>query len=79
MLSVKGVYNGKVVKPLAEVERRANTLVIITFLEEESATEVEVAKRRYQVKAKDFDFGKKPGKNYSREILSEYFSTFPRL
>ncbi len=79
MLSVKGVYNGKVVRPLAEVPRKANTLVIITFLEDEGATEFEAVKSRYQDKAKDFDFGKTPGKNYAREVMPEYFSTFSRI
>lgn len=79
MLSVKGVYNGKVVKPLAEVVRKANTLVIITFLDDEGSTEFEAVRSRYQTKAENFDFGKTPGKNYAREILPEYFSTFPRI
>lgn len=79
MLSVKGVYNGKVVRPLAEVGRKANTLVIITFLEDEGVTDFQTVKSRYQAKAKNFDFGKTPGKNYAREMMPEYFSTFSRL
>ncbi|NUO81520.1 hypothetical protein HUU05_15700 [candidate division KSB1 bacterium] len=79
MLSVKGVYNGKVVKPLARVLRKPNTLVIITFLEEETASDYEAVKSSYRARAKNFDFGETPGKAYAREILPEYFSTFSRI
>ena len=36
MLSVKGIYDGKIIRPLTEVDKKANTLVIITFLEDDS-------------------------------------------
>jgi len=36
MHSIKGIYNGKWVIPLEEVNSRPNIKVIITFLEEES-------------------------------------------
>ncbi len=78
MLSVKGVYNGKVVKPLAQVVRKPNTLVIITFLEEENASDYEAVKSNYQARAKNFDFGETPDRIYAREVLPEYYSTFSR-
>ena len=36
MLSIRGVYTGKEIKPLEEIHVRPNVQVIITFLEEES-------------------------------------------
>lgn len=35
MISVRGIYNGKTIKPLTKIDKKPNTPVIITFLDEE--------------------------------------------
>ncbi|KPA14792.1 hypothetical protein MHK_004995 [Candidatus Magnetomorum sp. HK-1] len=40
MLSIKGIYDGKRVIPLETIHKKPNVKVIITFLEEESISNV---------------------------------------
>jgi hypothetical protein len=81
MLSVRGTYTGKIVKPLAKIKKRPNTPVIITFLDhdEDVLTQVAIARSKYQERAESFDFGATPGEDYAQEIMPEYFSTFSRI
>jgi len=82
MLSVKGIYDGKVIIPLTEVNKKANTPVIITFLEEESLINdlnlVKETKEKYSQLSKSFNFGDSPDEEYADEIMSIYNETFPR-
>jgi len=79
MLTVKGVYTGKFVRPLAKVNKKPNTPVIITFLDEDVATQLAATKAKYQQLAKHFDFGEAPGESYADEMMAEYFSSFSRI
>ena len=76
MLTVKGVYTGRFVRPLAKVNKKANTPVIITFLDEDVNTRLAAARAKYQQLAKHVDFGETPGESYADEMMPEYFSSF---
>lgn len=76
MLTVKGVYTGKFVRPLAKVNKKANTPVIITFLDEDVNTQLAASRAKYQQLAKHFDFGETPGESYAEEMMAEYFLSF---
>lgn len=39
MLSIRGIYTGKEIKPLEDIHVRPNVRVIITFLEDETYCE----------------------------------------
>ncbi|MCK6561416.1 hypothetical protein HUU39_17315 [candidate division KSB1 bacterium] len=81
MLSIRGTYTGKTIKPLAKVDKKPNTPVIITFLdhEDEASLAFEEAQSKYQKLARRFDFGETPGAGYAQEIMSEYRSTVSRI
>ncbi len=79
MLAVKGVYTGKFVRPLAKVNKKPNTPVIITFLDEDVNTQLAAARAKYQQRAKHFDFGETPGENYAEEMMPEYLTSFSRI
>ncbi len=79
MLTVKGVYTSKFVRPLAKVNKKPNTPAITTFLDEDVNTQLAVARAKYQQLAKHFDFGEAPGKSYADEMMAEYFSSFSRI
>ena len=38
MYAIKGIYDGTVIKPLQPVEAKSNTMVVITFLDEEDSS-----------------------------------------
>lgn len=82
MLSVKGIFDGNVILPLTRVNQKANTLVIITFLEEESDVDelnfIKDAQEKYQILSKDFDFGETPDEDYAKELMAVYNETFPK-
>jgi len=82
MLSIKGVYDGNVIIPLMKVNKKANTPVIITFLEEEfPSVEMELIKdtqEKYRRLSESFDFGESPDEEYSEELMSTYYETFSR-
>jgi hypothetical protein len=79
MLTVRGVYTGKFVKPLTKINKKPNTPVIITFLDEDVAAQLAAAKVKYQELAKDFAFGETPGESYAKEMMAEYFSSFSKI
>lgn len=81
MLSVPGTYTGKIVKPLARIKKKANTPVIITFLdhEEEVLAQFATARSKYQKLAESFDFGETPGEDYAQEVMPEYFSSLSKI
>jgi len=79
MLSVKGVYTGRSVKLLAKLNKRPNTPVIITFLDEDDTEQYDTVRLQYEKLAKDFDFGLTPGEDYAQEIMSDYLSSLSRI
>jgi len=79
MLTVRGVYTGKFVKPLTKINKKPNTPVIITFLDEDVAARLAAAKAKYQQLATHFDFGEAPGESYAEEMMAEYFSSFSKI
>ncbi len=82
MLSVKGIYDGNVIVPLKKVDQKANSMVIITFLDEElpeSKKElINNTKEKYVQLSKSFKFGESPDEEYAAELISVYNETFPR-
>jgi len=82
MLSVKGIYDGNIIIPLTNIEKKKNTIVIITFLEEESIpSEIDMIKdvrEKYHRLSETFDFGETPDDEYAKELMSVYNETFPR-
>lgn len=82
MLSVKGIYDGKIIIPLTEVNKKANTSVIITFLEEDSLKNelnlVKETREKYYQLSKSFNFGESPDEDYADELMSIYNETFPK-
>jgi len=82
MLSIKGVYNGDVILPLTTIDKKANTVVIITFLEEEFHSDemqlVRDTQEKYFHLSKTFDFGESPDEEYAKELMSAYHETIPQ-
>jgi len=82
MLSIKGVYDGNIIVLLKEVDKKANTLVIITFLEEELPKDelhlIKDIRAKYHWLSKSFDLGESPDEEYSKELMSTYRETFPK-
>lgn len=82
MLSIKGMYNGNVIVPLTRVNKKANTPVIITFLEEDLPTDeinlIKDIEEKYQMLAKSYHFGATPDADYAQELMDIYNETFPK-
>ena len=82
MLSVKGIYDGKIIRPLTEVDKKANTLVIITFLEDDSHKNeldlIKDAREKFYQLSKSFNFGDSPDEEYADELMSTYNETLPK-
>jgi hypothetical protein len=82
MLSIKGMYDGNVIVPLSRVNKKANTLVIITFLEEDLPIDeinlIKDVEEKYQALSKSFDFGATPDDDYVQELMAIYHETFPK-
>ena len=79
MLTLRGIYTGKVVKPLSKINKKPHTPVIITFLDDDVSTQLAAAKAKYQELSKHFDFGETPDESYAQEMMAEYFSSFSRF
>ncbi len=60
--------------PLTSVNKKANTPVSITFLEEDLPTdEINLIKdmaEKYQMLAKSYHFGAKPDADYAKELMA---------
>ena len=82
MLSIKGMYDGNVIVPLARVNKKANTLVIITFLEEDLPIDeinlIKDVEEKYQTLSKSYNFGATPDDDYAKELMAIYHETFPK-
>jgi hypothetical protein len=82
MLSIKGMYDGNVIVPLTRINKRANTLVIITFFEEDLPTDesnvIKDVEEKYQTLSKSYNFGATPDDDYARELMEVYQETFPK-
>ena len=82
MPSVKGIFDGNVILPLTRINHKANTMVIITFLEEESNVDelnlIKDAQEKYRILSKEFDFGETPDEEYAKELMAVYNETFPK-
>ena len=82
MLSVKGIYDGNIIIPLTKIDKKKNTIVIITFLEEESIPDeidmIKDVREKYYRLSETFDFGETPDDEYAKELMSVYNETFPR-
>jgi len=81
MLSVPGTYTGKIVKPLAKIKKKPNTLVIITFLDHDDngITQFAALMNKYRDLAKYFNFGETPDEGHAQEIMPEYFSSLSKI
>lgn len=75
MLSIKGIYDGNVVVPsLTRIDKKANTIVIITFLEEDlPRVEINLIKEveeKYRTLSKSYDFGETLDDDYGEDLLA---------
>ncbi len=72
MLSVAGIYDGKNIRPLSEINDRKRYKVIITFVEELEGTETEDADiRNFGTSHASLDFWDNPKEDIYHDYLTK--------
>jgi hypothetical protein len=70
MRAIKGIYDGKKIKPLEKIPVQKNTKVIITFIEEDTAEEKSDI-RALTSASKAFDFWYDEQENLYQDYLDQ--------